>query len=409
MLNLILLGGLLFGPTVPSVHPVIPINKKTEKKKDHPQITPRTDKIPDDTISLIACGFAGQSALSHYHVWLPKGYQANATRKYSFLFVDNDAGSARDKWDLFRNWATDNEVICVMPVELKDGDIAPILMHYEAILDDLPKRFRLAPGAGIFTGFAGGARRVGMFSPALEEYTGGVLMSGAGAPSNYATKTTHIFGALLLGDHDPALSEMQLSLDDCDKRGYYRYLASGKAWYDKESGEEALDWLKWRIACRNKVPPPDEELVRTIQRLRAQAAGQVTALYRHQCLSRCADIFKARPKLAALPAYKIFAAGLEADLNKILKAPGFTKEAEAMKQFRASYQKYCIEALAKVLPSKATFQGAPDIELIKKVAQRPNQAALKEMQRLSTEFAGTEAAKLAQAEVKRLEAFTKGW
>ncbi len=409
MLSLILAGGLICGPSVPSVHPVIPVDKKTEKKKDHPQITPRTDKIPDDTISLIACGFVGQSAMSHYHVWLPKGYQANTTRKYAFLFVDNDAGNGRDKWDLFRNWATDNEVICVMPVEIKDGDIAPILMHYEAIFDDLQKRFRLAPGAGIFTGFAGGARRVGMFSPALEEYTGGVLMSGAGAPSNYATKTKHIFGAILLGDHDPALSEMQLSLDDCDKRGYYRYLASGKEWCDKDSGEEALDWLAWQIASRSKVPAPDEVLIRTIQRLRTQAAGQATALYRHQCLSRCADIFKARPKLATLPAYKNFAAGLDAEMGKILKMKGFPKEAEAMKQFRASYQKLCIEGLAKVLPSQATFQGAPDIESIKKMSQRPNQAALKEMQRLSTEFAGTEAAKLAQAEVKRLEAFTKGW
>ncbi|MEN9361872.1 MAG: hypothetical protein RL095_3407 [Verrucomicrobiota bacterium] len=409
MWNFVLALGLGFGPSIPSVHPEVPITRKTEKRKDHPQMTPRSDKLPEDAISLISCGFAGQSTLTRYHVWLPKGYQDSKTRKYAFLFVDNDAGEGRDKWDLFRSWAMENEVICVMPVEIKDGDIAPIMMHYEAIFDDLPKRFRLASGSGIFTGFAGGARRVGMFSPALEEYTGGVLMCGAGAPNQHATKTKHIFGATLLGDHDPALSEMQLSLDDCGKRGYCRYLPAGKSWYDQESGAEALDWLSWRIASRSKPAAPDEILLRALKRFLAEGKGNGTALQRHQGLSRCADILKAHPRLASLPACKNLPAEIDEALKKIARIPGFAKESEAMKQFRGSYQKYCIEGLAKVLPSKDVFQGAPDIESIKKLAQRPNQAAIKEMQRLAKEFSGTEAAKLALDEVKRLEAFTKGW
>ena len=396
----------------PAPEPAKKETKKPVKKgmEPHQLANPIDFDIPEESLTEIACGFASQSEVSHYHVWLPKGYKdpANAKRLYPVMIIDDAGGNSQNKWKQFEDFVKDTGYICVMPVEVKNGEMKPIIMHYNAILNDLPERFRLAPAAGLFTGCSGGSRRAGFISAEFSDYMGGVLHSAA-VGINYC-KEKHMFGAAVLGDHDYNIAEMARLVGALgEKRGYYRYFDGGHGWFTKEDGELALDWLIHHIGTRPKPMLADDQVKPFILHFKRLAEGSSVPLVSHLNLTRCNEILKLHPKLKTDPELSEFAAKLNADILKISQDPAFKKEWNADQAFQKAYFKTCVEDFANGLPNNGSLQSAAQKSSVRSLSEKLIKNALKALEKVAKDFPGTQAAETVGKEKTRLEKFPEDW
>jgi hypothetical protein len=281
-------------------------------------------------------------------------------------------------------------------------------MHYNAILSDLPERFRLAPAAGLFTGCSGGSRRAGRISAAFSSYMGGVLHSAA-VGTDYC-KEKHMFGAAVLGDHDYNIAEMSSLIGALgDKRGYYRYFDGGHGWYSKEDGELALDWLIHRIGTRPKPLLADNQVKPFILRFKRLAEGSSIPLIAHLNLTRCNDILKIHPKLKLDPELSEFANKLNAEILKISQDPAFRKESAAELAFQKVYFKSCVEDFSNGLPQNGSLQSAAQKASVRTQSEKLIKNALKALEKVAKDFPGTLAADAVDKEKARLEKFPEDW
>jgi hypothetical protein len=113
----------------------------------------------------------------HYKLWLPKGYSADAQKRWPCIFVMSPGGNAG--MGNMKTYLKSNGYIVVMLVEAKNGPWEPIVGDFLAAHDDVTQRFRVQEGKKYATGFSGGARGSSVFVQARPGFCG-LLLQGAG-------------------------------------------------------------------------------------------------------------------------------------------------------------------------------------------------------------------------------------
>ena len=229
--------------------------------------TPLDEKVTDETSSKISCRLKKEVPVSNYYVWLPEGYneQASEKRRYPFLTIDSPSGNAQKQLKRFKDWAASNKWILLMPVEVSNNN-KHTMNHFHAMMVDASNRFKLSYNSGFFTGCSGGGRRSSIFAAHYKEHAAGVLHSAGITVSGKIPFTkSPVFSASVLGDRDANIHEMYHVSKAMKDRGYYKIIDMGHTWYPKEDGEEALDWLTYKIAERKK-PKLHEPIVKEVVR-----------------------------------------------------------------------------------------------------------------------------------------------
>ena len=369
-------------------------------------------KIPDESSTEISCKCQEENPLTHYYIWLPKGYneQASDKRPYSFLVIDNANGTSQKKLKNFRDWAAANKCILLMPVEISNNG-KDNYKHYHNMIVDAKNRLHLGLASGVFTGCSGGGRRATVCSANYYDLCGGVLhaagiVSSGGLPF---MKRRHIFSASVLGDHDYNINEMYTVSRAMKKRGYYRIIELGHGWYPKEDGELALDWLAWKMASR-KSPKLNEHIVKDIIFSNHAKIDTAHAVLKNQYMLHILEIFKIHSTLKKDKEMGELYNTVSKAQAALLKDKEFKKEWKAMLEYEKDYQKYCIEGFTKSLSS---FSGSITSASLKpkviKATQRAREKIVKEMAKIVTEYPDSYAAGLAQKEIDRLENFESHW
>jgi hypothetical protein len=163
------------------------------------QVTPSNAALPEETETTITCElteaprasevpvFESQQqaeaakGMYHYKLWLPKGYDGDATRRWPCMFIMSAGGNA--SMGPMASWLKTNGFVVVMLVEARNGPWPPIVGNFLAAHDDVTKRVRIAEGRKYATGMSGGARGSSVFVQ-LRPGFAGLILQAAGAAQN---------------------------------------------------------------------------------------------------------------------------------------------------------------------------------------------------------------------------------
>jgi len=144
----------------------------------------------------------------HYIAYLPAGYKANDKREYPVLWLTSPGGGANPV--TYKNFLAREQMIGIGLTESKNGPWDPIIENNAAANADVMKRFRMANGFRISTGFSGGARAASLF--ALDKAYGGVLLQGAGLSGlgsfTKENPTCYFYGLFGIGDGNTKEADM---------------------------------------------------------------------------------------------------------------------------------------------------------------------------------------------------------
>ncbi len=158
--------------------------------------TPLNQSLPEETETTITCELTEAPRASqvpvfekqkeaddargtyHYKLWLPKGYNSDASKRWPCLFIMSAGGNAT--MGPMAPWLKANGFVVVMLGEAKNGPWEPIVGNFLAAHDDVVKRLRIAEGRKYATGQSGGARGSSVFVQ-LRPGFGGLILQAAGA------------------------------------------------------------------------------------------------------------------------------------------------------------------------------------------------------------------------------------
>src|SRR4051794_5358417 len=159
------------------------------------EVTPLNQPLPEESETTITCELAEAPRANqvpvfdtqkqaedakgtyHYKLWLPKGYNADATRRWPCMFIMSAGGNA--SMGLMAAWLKANGFVVVTLAEARNGPWEPIVGNFLAAHDDVTKRVRIAEGRKFATGESGGARGSSVFVQLRPGFTG-LILQGAG-------------------------------------------------------------------------------------------------------------------------------------------------------------------------------------------------------------------------------------
>lgn len=186
----------------------------------------------------------------HYKLWIPKGYNADALKRWPCLFIMSASGNA--PMATMENHLKTNGFVVVMLVEAKNGPWGPIVGNFLAAHDDVIKRVRVEEGQKFATGMSGGARASSVFVQARPGFAG-LILQGAGPSfdekNNYNVngikRDSKLFVAMTMGDTDSNKSEAKktdIALPGARFKAFE--FKGGHVWAPAETFEQAMAWLK---------------------------------------------------------------------------------------------------------------------------------------------------------------------
>lgn len=190
----------------------------------------------------------------HYKLWIPKGYNEDAQRRWPCFFVMSPGGNAG--FATMKDRLRGGGYVVVMLEEAKNGDWPPIIGNFLAAHDDVVQRVRIQEGLKFATGQSGGARASSVFAQIRPGFSG-LIMQAAGASYEKDTdhynvaglkRNTGLWIALTMGDHDGNKSE----IDPLTRQLGAAHLKiwmfpGGHAWAPAGTFNEALDWIEHKI------------------------------------------------------------------------------------------------------------------------------------------------------------------
>jgi len=232
------------------------------------------------------------------------------------------------------------QMIGIALVESRNGPAKPVMENYAAALVDAAKRFRLASGFIIATGFSGAARASSYF--ATNPNFTGVLLQGAGlsGPPNVATQnpTCAIYGIFGIGDpntveaptlvtHLPATCIRRFSLQ-----------SGGHAQAQLPAFDEGMNFLLDTIYAESPVPNKFA-ITQYVSRFRilTERAKTATGITKYEALESANRIATARKLTEELPLDEQLhteVANTAKQLEALAKGPAVAKELEARDAFR---------------------------------------------------------------------------
>jgi dienelactone hydrolase len=190
----------------------------------------------------------------HYKLWLPKGYLADAQRRWPCMFIASAGGNAG--MGNMAGHLKSGGYIVVMLVESKNGPWPPIIGNFLAAHDDAVKRVRIQEGLKFATGMSGGARASSVFAQIRPGFTG-LIMQGAGAayPENSSAylvaglKRNHdLLYAITMGDTDSnkvEVAKMRAAL--ATPKLLVLEFKGGHQWAPIDVFDRAIDWMERQI------------------------------------------------------------------------------------------------------------------------------------------------------------------
>lgn len=239
------------------------------------QTTPLTESLAEEKEMTITCELTqapkkgeiavfgsakdGDAAkgVYHYKLWIPKGYSADAQKRWPCMFIMSPGGNAA--MGNMSNYLKSNGFVVVMLVESKNGPWAPIVGNFLAAHDDVIKRIRIEEGQKFATGMSGGARASSVFVQARPGF-GGLILQGAG-PSFDDKNNYHISGikrdpkltvAMTMGDTDSNKSEVKKTDTALPGARFKAFeFKGGHVWAPAEIFEQAMAWLKEKTSGKS--------------------------------------------------------------------------------------------------------------------------------------------------------------
>lgn len=239
------------------------------------ETTPVTEPLVEEKETLITCEITtavpkagvpvfenakeGEEAKGtyHYKLWLPKGYLADAQKRWPCWFIMSPSGNA--KMGAMAARLQSAGVIVVMPQEAKNGPWAPIVGSLLASHDDAVKRVRIMEGQKFATGFSGGARMSGLLAQMRPGFAG-LYLQGAGLPPKGAgyhaagiTKIHPFAVAMAVGTQDKNLQEVkrvQAALPGV--KFLPLSFEGGHQWAPAETFDKAFDFLSGKAGVPAK-------------------------------------------------------------------------------------------------------------------------------------------------------------
>jgi len=314
-----------------------------------------------------------------YRLWLPRGYLADAEKRWPVLFIASPGGDAR--MGQMRDWIVRNGFIAVMLVESRNGPWGAVIGNFLAAHDDVVRRCRVQEGMKWATGFSGGARGASLFVQLRPGFSGLILQGAGGAQyPEGPQQAQYIFEdiraapwiavAITMGNSDMNASETAKVLADfrSGQAEAFRF-DGGHAWAPKAVFEPAADWVMKRV-LQDGPPNPALKPVYLLQfRERAQAAQATTDPWtRYKHFGELQEFAKTRG-LAAEPEARDLLARMNAE------APRWRGDPAVARQLQAA------EALARL------EQGG---------ARMPPALRREQFKSFLTQYGGTDAAARAQ-------------
>ena len=186
----------------------------------------------------------------HYKLWLPKGYLAQALKKWPCMFIMSPGGDA-DMGAMADHLKSKGYVV-VLLVDAKNGPWGPVVGNFLAAHDDVIKRVRIEEGHKFATGHSGGARGSSLFVQARPGF-GGVILQSAG-PASTATgydvsgmqRNGKLYVAMTMGNTDSNHSELDRTKAAFNNPARFRAVEfpGGHEWAPKEVFEQAIGWIE---------------------------------------------------------------------------------------------------------------------------------------------------------------------
>lgn len=196
----------------------------------------------------------------HYKLWLPKGYNADAQKRWPSLFIMSPGGDA--SLGNMAGYLATRGFVGILLVEARNGPWEPIVGNFLAAHDDAVKRVRLDEGRKYATGLSGGARASSLFVQSRPGFSG-LLLQGAGASFDSASNNYHVAGikrnpglfvAMTMGDSDSNKGEAERMKALIPAQHFAVFpFQGGHDWAPPEVFEKAMDWLASKTATRNST------------------------------------------------------------------------------------------------------------------------------------------------------------
>jgi hypothetical protein len=313
-------------------------------------ITPLDEKIPEDKPTSITCALPAtdasifntkiklEAAEYHYTVYLPPGYH-ESKHDYPCLFIASPGGRAAP--GPFKDRLAKDKWIAVGLTESKNGPWEPIVGNFIAAHDDAIKRFRIAKGFMVMTGFSGGARASSLCT-SLRPGFGGVILQGAGFAENkgqYYTATLQtnpgiaIYGVYGIGDgNNSEAAPVNALLTPANLRRF-TLQEGGHAAAKKESFDEALDFIQDAIYVRRKDAKPAPK--NADDPLRQQYEIRIKLLTDRAAASEGLEKYEALEMASKIETARLSTKALGTQVKELAAKPEVAKELAA----RAAYQK----------------------------------------------------------------------
>lgn len=187
----------------------------------------------------------------HYKLWLPKGYLADAFKKWPCMFIMSPSGNA--SMGAMADHLKAKGYVVVMLIESKNGPWGPVMGDFLAAHDDVIKRLRIEEGKKFATGQSGGARGSSLFVQARPGF-GGVILQSAGAASVNGVydvqgmqRNGKLNVAMTMGNADNnnknEVDRMKAALNSPARFADFEF-PGGHVWAPKEVFEQAITWVE---------------------------------------------------------------------------------------------------------------------------------------------------------------------
>ena len=200
-----------------------------------------------------------------YALYVPTSYTAD--KAWPVLYVLDPRGRAVMALELFRQAAERNGFLVVSSYQSRsDTDVSVTTNAFQALLNDVPRRFAFDPQRLVLAGMSGTAHAGWKFGQVLGGRLAGVIAAaGAVQTQTYGPPEDEVpfaYYGITMTDDFNYQETMQLSehLDKVGSPHHFEVVAGRHGWPPEDATERALDWITMQFV-RAGFPPPNADFV----------------------------------------------------------------------------------------------------------------------------------------------------
>lgn len=246
-----------------------------------------TGQVVEEVVTLDGSGHS-------YALYLPSDYAAD--RQWPVLYVLDPRGRALMALDLFRAAAERNGFIVVSSYQSRsDTDMSVTTRAFQALLNDIPRRFAFDPQRLVVAGMSGTAHASWGFAQALEDRLAGVIACAGGVQtSTYGRPEDEVGFAYygITGTDDfnyQEMMELEAHLDEVGSPHHFEVFDGRHGWAPRESLQRAVDWMTLRFTFDGFEPPSEDFVQEQLAARRGYArslTGPLDRLRHYQSMKR---------------------------------------------------------------------------------------------------------------------------